>query len=84
MQDESNDDHEGEDDIESGGNRKVWGAKLGYGGVFKCDTVRSRAPIDERDTHHCVNVIGQRCRGLILENIPNEVRYMRHGKVIAQ
>ena len=68
----------------SGGNRKVWGAELGYGGVFKCDTVWLRAPIDECDTHHCVNVIGQRCRGLILENIPNDVGYMRYGKVIAQ
>ena len=76
VQDESNDDHEGEDDIESSGNRKVWGAELSYGGIFKCDTVWSRALIDERDTHHCVNVIGQRCRGLILENIPNEVRYI--------
>ena len=84
MQDESNDDHEGEDDIESSRNCKVWGAKLSYGGVFKCDAVWLRAPIDERDTHHCVNVIDQRCRGPILENIPNEVRYMRHGKAIAQ
>ena len=85
VQDESNDDHEGEEDVERNRKRKVWKAEV-HGDAAPDAAVWLRGLVDERDAHRCISEVSTMSPPVCeeLRHAPTEPRYIRQGKAMIQ